>query len=282
MTSQSRFHLSTDLRLPTLPAHIERLTAMIDAPDACTAEVGALIKQDPSLALKVLRTANSAFYGLGEPCLSIEQASTVLGLRLLRSIVIHAALLQKYEHLEDIGLDLERLWKRSVLVGQAGALISSDSNSLVLPSPDEAYLTGLLADIGQVILLDSIGSEYVEIHARAQDHNLPLHLVERRDLGTTHADVGAMLASAWGLPLEVRLGIEWHHGRRASDFQVPAVYLVQRAGQIADRVVAGQLAEAASPMDAQLEQQFGLRAQAVALAIAHVRDSERKSRSEAA
>lgn len=261
------------MRVPTLPALVQRLTQMIDEPNAGTADVGAIIKEDPPLAGKVLRIANSSYYGLKEPCTSIEQASTVLGLRLLRNVVVQAALIQGHAHLQSLGFDLELLWRRSVLTGRVGALLTRRARCPLLPSPDEAYLTGLLHDIGQVVLLDNLGGEYVGLQEGARQHNLPLHLAERRDLGMTHTEVGAIVANSWGLPSVVRVGIEFHHGRRASDYAIPAAYLAIRSSQILDRVIAGNLTAAAAPVELAAENALGFTGEAVAEAIEHVRVS---------
>jgi len=263
--------LLKDMRVPTLPSFVERLTRLIDEPDAGAADAGALLKENPPLAGKVLRIANSSFYGLKEPCTSVEQASTVLGLRLLRNVVVQAALIQDHAHLSSLGLDLEQLWRRSVLTGRISAILARAAHAPLLPSPDEAYLTGLLHDIGQVVLLDNLGSDYVTLQENARRHDLPLHLAERRDLGTTHADIGAIVANSWGLPGIVRLGIEHHHGRRASDFAMPAAYLAIRAGQILDRVASGNLVAACEPVDATAETALGITPEAVMEAIEHVR-----------
>jgi len=282
MSSHLRFQLPTDLRIPTLPAHVAELTRLIDSPEAGVLDVSALIKQDPALSMRVLRIANSSIYGLREPCLSIEQASTLLGLRLLRSLVVQAALLQTYAHVEQSGFDLERIWRRSALVGQVAACLARHSRSALLPAPEEAYLIGLLCDIGQVLLLDNLGEEYLQLHVRAREHSLALHFVELRDLGTTHAAVGGLLATQWKLPEAVRTGIEGHHGRRASDLAQAPVYLIQRSGQITDRVLAQQPVEAASALVPELEARFGIEAHAVAEAIGLLEEDSRRAQGKAA
>jgi HD-like signal output (HDOD) protein len=282
MPLPKRDRLLKNMRVPTLPALVQRLTQLIDEPSAGTADVGALIKEDPPLAGKVLRIANSSFYGLKEPCTSIEQASTVLGLRLLRNVVVQAALIHGHEHLRSLGIDLELLWRRSVLTGRVSALLAKFAHSPFLPSVDEAYLTGLLHDIGQVVLLDNLGADYVTVVEEARRHQLPLHLAERRDLGMTHADVGGVVASSWCLPNVVRMGIELHHGRRGSDYAIPAVYLAIRSGQLVDRVWAGNLAAASEPVDADAEEALGIPTEAVREAIEHVRANISTPLSEAA
>jgi HD-like signal output (HDOD) protein len=282
MTLPDRARLLKSLRVPTLPALVQRLTQLIDEPNTGTADAGALVKENPPLAGRVLRIANSSFYGLKEPCTSIEQASTVLGLRLLRNVVVQAALIQDHEHLQTLGLDLELLWRNSVLTGRISAMLARHAYSPLLPSPDEAYLTGLLHDIGQVVLLDNLGSDYVTLQETARAQSLPLHLAERRDLGMTHADVGAVVASTWALPNVVRLGIELHHGRRGSDYGIPAAYLAIRAGQILERVASGNVVAACEPVDAVAEKALGITQAAVLEAIQHVRDNLNGPLSEAA
>src|SRR5688572_19600756 len=110
MTTPRTPLLIQNLRVPTLPALVHRLLQLIDKPNVGTAEVGAIIKEDPPLAGKVLRIVNSSFYGLPEPCVSVEKASTLLGLKLVKNIVVQAALIEDSERLASLGFDIAHLW----------------------------------------------------------------------------------------------------------------------------------------------------------------------------
>lgn len=267
-----------NLRVPTLPVIVHKTMQLIDEASAGTAEVGALLAADPALAGTVLRIANSSFHGLREPCVSTERACTILGLRALRNIVVEAVLIQDSTRLRSFGLDLERLWHRSALTGRVCALLARRSRAPSRPDPDEAYLTGLLSDIGQVVLLDNFGDRYAALHGAAQHSAEALHVIEARELGLNHAQAGMVVATEWGLPESVRTGIAQHHGTRKSDYGVAAVYLTIRASQIVELTLAGTLRAAERALDSTAERQHDIRADAVEAAIAHVADDAANSR----
>jgi HD-like signal output (HDOD) protein len=240
---------TTNLNVPTLPAVVARLEALIADPDAGPSDVGALINEDPPLAGKVLRIANSTFYGLAEPCSSVEKACSVLGLKLVHTMIVQASVIAQFEHLREIGLDLGRLWRHSVLVGRVCSILARGSKSAAAPNPDEAYLAGLLHDVGQVVLLDNLREKYVAMHRQAAVQSLPLVMVERRDLGTTHAEIGAAVVNTWKLSNSVRIGVQLHHARRDADFSVPAACLTIKANLLVDRVCAGDRDGALAVLD---------------------------------
>ena len=273
---------TTNLNVPTLPTVVHRLAELIEQPDTGPCEVGALINEDPPLAGKVLRIANSTFYGLAEPCTSVEKACSVLGLKLVHAMILQASVIAQFEHLRELGLDLGRLWRHSVLVGRVCSILARGSKSVAVPSPDEAYLAGLLHDVGQVVLLDALREKYVVIHQQAAVQSLPLVMVERRELGTTHADIGAAVVNAWKLSNSVRIGVQLHHGRREADFLVPAACLTIKANLLVDRVCMGNPESALELLDPVSEKTLALAPGALAEAVAFVERSVRAVAGEAA
>ena len=270
------------LKVPTIPLVVQCLEALIASSDAGAEEVGALINRDPPLAGKVLRIANSSFYGLEERCASVEKACAVLGLKLVRTIVLQAAVIRQYEHLRGLGFDLENLWRHSVLVGQVCSILARSSKLPESLRPDEAYLAGLLHDVGQVVLLDHLREEYIALHHRAKAQGLPLFLVERRDLGTTHADVGAALADAWGQSPFVKAGIQLHHGRREDDVTIPAACLTIKANLLVERAREDTSSAALEAFDPTALKILALETAAVEEAVAYVRDHHEFSITDAA
>lgn len=172
-----------------------------------------MIESDPALAARVLRIANSSYYGLRERCDHTPRACVVLGLKVVRSLVVHAALVKNYEHLRSTGFDVDAAWRHSGLVARASALLARSSKARDCTRPDEAFLTGLLHDVGQLVLLDSHGESYADLLGKARADHMPLFLCEQRQLGTSHEAVGAMAIQEWGLGDYVRDAVRDHHGR---------------------------------------------------------------------
>jgi putative nucleotidyltransferase with HDIG domain len=236
--------------LPTIPAVVTKIGELMKDPACGPREIGALVAQDPPLAARVLKIANSSYYGLRERCASTEQACTVLGLKVLRNVVMTAAVTENFSHLDGRGLDLEEMWKHSVLVAQAAQLLARVSRGGVALSPDEFYSCGLLHDIGKLVLLENLGDDYRAVLQRAHREGRPVQNCERERLLFDHTDVGSMIAIHWGLPTAIAAAIQYHHGPREAVEQDPVVSLVANANLLVQRVQAGNLTAAASTFDA--------------------------------
>jgi len=211
ITTRARQLVSTNIRLPSQPEVMRRLTALLDDPEVGVGDVGALIAEDPVLAAKVLKIANSAFYGLRERCLAPQQAASVLGLKVLRNVILQACAMRQFEHLQAEDFDLRAHWRHSVLCAQLCASLAVQTTAQIELRPEELYACGLLHDLGQLVLAEALGKNYLVVLEQARRDNLPRHAVESAHLGFTHADVGGLIAEQWGLPPAATLAIGQHH-----------------------------------------------------------------------
>ena len=229
--------LGNRISLPTLPDVVARISRMMDDPRVGLHEIGQVIAEDPGLTARVLRIANSAFYGLSEPVLTAEQAAAVVGARSLRNIAMQASLMQRFEHLGGVAdFDLQEVWSHAMLSARLSEALAKQARVANDLEPEDYYTCGLLHDVGKVILLEGLGEDYFEIlrHARASQH--ALHLSEEATLGFTHVHVGSLLAARWKLPEPIATAIQFHHGPMAEVIARPTVAVVAIADQIAYRV----------------------------------------------
>lgn len=250
--------LPSNLTIPTLPSVVQRVAQLVEDPNAGTREIGGIIAEDAPLVAKVLRIANSSFYGLTEPCVSAEQAGAVLGARVLRNVTTQAAVIRQFAHLAETGFDLDALWRHSILTAQACSQLARRCRNVKTLTPDELYSCGLLHDLGQVVMLDGFGDRYAETIRRARSEGSPEFLAERREFGFNHTAVGALVAQRWGLPLPVVEAIQYHHGPREKVRDNVVVALVANTNLLAQRVLAGELDGAAQVFDAATAQFLGL------------------------
>jgi len=258
-TFRAKKLISDNLKIPTLPSVITRINELIDDPQTGAAEIGAAIAEDAPLVAKVLRIANSAFYGLREPCLSAEQASAVLGLRVLRNVVTQAAVIQQFDHLrQHPGFDIDELWRHAILTSQLCGFIARRCGGRVNLRPDESQVCGLLHDIGKVIMLDGMGGEFLDVVDEARLLGHRLHVVEEQRLGFNHTDIGALLSVRWGLPSAVSAAIQYHHGPREQLETDSVVSLVANANLLAHRVADGELEAALATIDPPTARFLGL------------------------
>lgn len=202
----------TDLRnrieklgdLPTLPHVVQRLAAMIGRPTVSTEEIGAIIEKDQVLAAKVLRLANSPFYGFPSRIGSVAHAVIVLGFNVVKGLTLCASALSI---MKDAGMD--QLWRHSLGVAITANLLAA---RLEIKNPEELFVAGLLHDIGKVVLYvkwPEVGACIKDASKAGGDRSL--FELEQELTGLSHADIGGCLANAWNLPVTLREPILYHH-----------------------------------------------------------------------
>jgi HD-like signal output (HDOD) protein len=249
---------SRNITIPTLPAVVQKVQKLLEDPNTGAKEVGDVVASDAPIAAKVLKIANSAYYGLRERCLVPQHASAVLGVRVLRNVVTQAAVVGKYEHLKETGFDLTAQWKHSILVAQACHGFGRRSKARLGLAPDELYVCGLLHDLGKVVLLDCLRQEYVDVVKHAAQRNVPAHVAEEERLGFTHTDVGQIVAQQWSLPPQIEHAIQHHHAAREVLESDPVVALIASVDQLVHRVVEGNRNAAATAIDARMAKVLGI------------------------
>ncbi|GMU37272.1 MAG: HDOD domain-containing protein [Phycisphaerae bacterium] len=193
-----------DLTLPAMPASPDQVLKELRHPHCDFAEVARLISDDPVLTAAILRTINSPFYRGESEITSIRTAVTRLGTRALRTLMMHQALqAAMFESRAGNPRRAQTLWRRA----QAGAWIMHGLAPLIGRDPDDAFLAGLLHDIGNVLVLRIVSAEEAKMKVRVADDEFE-HLCE-----LAHQELGELLATAWKLPRNLSALIRDHHVR---------------------------------------------------------------------
>jgi putative nucleotidyltransferase with HDIG domain len=231
--------------LPSLPAVVHQLLATIENEQADVADLAKKIGQDQALVAKVLRVANSSFYGMQGKVASIQDAMVVIGFRNVRTLVLAAALTGGFPKSQRSWFDEQVFWKHSLAVGLAAKALAAS----VGLNPDHAFTAGLLHDIGRLVLVTCFPHHYrtvVENRARNDDF---LVAREREELGFDHADVGAALAKRWKFSPEVSETVQAHHRPWRPD-ALPLVALIHVADVTAHALdLAGEADALVPPLD---------------------------------
>jgi putative nucleotidyltransferase with HDIG domain len=196
------------IELPALPRTLLAFMRAVSQDDASMDQVAGLVLREPALAARILSVANSAAFHTAGPLRSVAQSLQVLGVRILRSVAACLAVQQAFGRLPALQPeDLAGFWRHSLFVAELAQAIAAETGQA---EPEEAYLCGLLHDIGQLLLLGGLGAGYARILAEAgTEASLPA--LERRDLQTDHAAVGAWLVERWKLPSFMADAILFHH-----------------------------------------------------------------------
>ena len=231
-----------------------------DDPEVGTREIGQAVSEDAPIAAKVLKIANSAYYGLRENVLSTEHASAVLGVRQLRNIALQASVISQFEHLAGhADFDINGLWRHSILTGQACSELAKRCRARIGLAPDEFHVIGLLHDMGKILLLEGMGDQYLAAVTMAKESGVELFEAEEEVLGFNHAHVGSLIAATWGLPAAVVNAIQFHHGPETDMRKDPVANLVGHANHMTHAVTDGDLDAAAAAFDPTTMRALGLR-----------------------
>ena len=193
--------------LPPLPAVVMELMLAMGHDDLSLEQLATLISRDPALAAKTLRLANSPFYGMPRHVTSVADATTVLGLRMLRSIVTAAGLTGAFSAEACQVLDFPAFWRHSI----GTALCAQSLAQTLHMDADAAFTIGLLHDIGRLLLASRFPQPYAAATAHALQHGLPRHQAELEVLGVDHAGIGGLIAEHWRFAPEFVQAIVAHH-----------------------------------------------------------------------
>lgn len=209
--------------IPALPQVVLRVMQMTEDPDSTAQEIHKVLDQDQAMTARVLRLANSAYYGFARRIASVTDAVVLLGFKTIRGIVLAAAvsdLLQK--KYEGYALEEGELWRHSQACAIASRLIARRCRFSNL---DVAYTAGLLHDIGKVILNRYMKEAYHEVVELVTSQEIPFMDAEVQILGFNHAVVGARLTERWSLPPQLVEAIDKHHqpGKAAEDQKLTAI-----------------------------------------------------------
>jgi len=247
-------------QLVAFPEVYLRLGQLLDDPDCTVQQVAQLISQDPALSVRVLRIANSPFFGLSREVDTVARAVTVLGMARVREAVLTCAAGQVLTEIPNDVITIEDFWHHSIYCGLIAQALATRSSRV---TEDFAFVAGLLHDIGQLVLFNRYPGEMrVALDLLAEgdhDRELQMYTVEQQVLGIDHMALGAALLHAWHLPERLQECVEFHHHpERAQRYPVETA-VIHLANALAHLAQSGSddLAEA-SFIDARAWQTAGL------------------------
>lgn len=223
--------------LPSLPAVAVQVMRLCQTENLDLAAIAKAITNDPALAAKILRLVNSPGYGLSQQVTTVSHAVALLGVNTVRTLALSFSLAGDLRKRPQTGIDLRSYWKRSLL-----SAVAARELALALAVPhlkEEAFLGGLLQDIGRLALLAMDAPAYAQIMAQPSDDHLGLAANEQKALGCDHAEVGRWLTEQWSLPVPLCLATGFSHAPAALPGELaPEVVLLIRivalSGWLAD------------------------------------------------
>lgn len=193
-------------KLPSLPNVVMEIMKSIDNEKVDVTLLAEKIANDPAIVARVLRVANSPFFGLSQQIDSISRAIVVLGFNSLRGLVTGAAIINVFSYSEK-NIDWQEFWRHSIGVAVCAKVLAKHTGL----NQETAFTAGLLHDIGRLVMGIYFPSLLAQVLQFEDSYAIESLQTERDELGFDHAALGGEVAKRWHFPPSIQQAIRIHH-----------------------------------------------------------------------
>src|SRR5688572_16904022 len=220
--------------LPVLPQIYTELMQELKSEEPSLERAGQIVAKDMALTAKILSLVNSAFFGLGRTIAHPSEAAMFIGSETLKALVLSLQVFSQFSHLKLTDWSVENLWKHSWATGVlAKRLCEFEEADRTVT--DEAFISGLLHDVGKLVLAANYPDRLLENVRQARQKNITFWEQEYASYHASHAELGGYLLGQWGLPVGVVEAVAYHHrpaqARRQSFSALTAVHVANTLGK---------------------------------------------------
>ena len=235
--------------LPTLPALYKEIMEELQSKDPSINKIGAIISKDVAMTAKILQLVNSAFFGIPRRISTPADACSLLGIETIEALVLSIQIFSQLRGGKFFEYYTEKVYHHSIATGLiARALAQKESKDKSVW--DDAFMSGLLHDVGKLVFVSCFPEDYREVLQIVEKENSPLREVEKSIFGTMHAEVGAFLMGLWGISDRIVETLAFHHNPgRCPALGFSPLVAVHAANALHHELVEGSSGKAAGLMD---------------------------------
>ncbi len=205
--------------LPELPSVAFELKKVIENPMSSAEHIAQVVSRSPSLTAVVLKIVNSSFYGLPSKISTVSHAVSLIGTQEISVLALGISILSIFKNLPKETIDMHSFLRHSLVCGLLSRVFAAHKN---VPQTEQLFVSGLLHDLGRLILYIYFPDESRNVLVRSRNHNNLLYKEEKDYLGCDHAQLGVQLMKQWKLPLILRNNVLYHHKPSEAPQSVPA------------------------------------------------------------
>lgn len=218
--------------LPTLPIVASELIRILGNSNTSMSQISELMNNDQSITARVLKIANSAYYGIRNRVDTLRTALVILGVNEITNIVIGVSLIKVFDTEGEKLFDHQAFWRHSIYTAHISRWLSRKMN---IPFHGEEFTAGLIHDIGKIILDQYFHGEFVNVRKYMdlfpQDQE---YEIEQKVLGATHMELGYWLADRWKIPQHIQSAILYHDRPEKATDNIELCCLVSIANTISN------------------------------------------------
>jgi putative nucleotidyltransferase with HDIG domain len=218
--------------LVTLPDVFIRINQLVENPNSNIADIAQAVGHDPSFTVRLLRVANSSFYGFSSSIDTVPKAVAIIGTSQIRSLALATSVASSFDGLPNTLVSMEHFWRHSLYCALAARALAKQTGKC---DPDAVFTAALLHDIGELVIFNRLPQQAKDSLLLVLDSpdELPVYQAEQQVMGFDHTQVGAELARQWQLPVMLTECIEYHHAPQTAQRFPREVALVHIANALA-------------------------------------------------
>ncbi|MCS7214552.1 MAG: HDOD domain-containing protein [Thermodesulfovibrio sp.] len=216
--------------IPSLPPIAMKVMSLIQDDYASLKSLEEIISRDQGFATRLLRIANSPYYGRDRKIENIPQALLIIGFETLKSLVIATSLRDLHRR---FGIFEQRLWEHSLGVALCSSLLAMVTH---IATTDDALVCGLIHDVGKTVINNTIPELYMQIYDRMTKEKRMLLEIEDEALGFNHTVIGSLISKKWKLPEKLEKVITYHHTYPYPDHEDQAYADICNVVRVADQI----------------------------------------------
>lgn len=200
--------------ISTLPQVLKKILDVTSDPASGASDLQDILKSDPALTAKILKVANSAYYGLSEKVTNVKRAIIFLGFKTVKNLSLAVSVSDMFKSDETVmGYSRAELWKHSVAVAVCAKSIIQ---RVGLSASEDVFTAGIMHDVGLIMEDQYVHPLFEKVLTDGQLLENGLIETERKVLGFDHADLGEKVVRHWKIPDEIATVISYHHKPRVA------------------------------------------------------------------
>jgi putative nucleotidyltransferase with HDIG domain len=213
--------------LSSLPAVIEELENALDRGDASMDDLGEIVKKDTDLTARLLRLANSSFYGFPKGVDTVGEALSLIGIEQMKQLLSGSSVIEYFQSIPSSSVNMRSFWEHSIATGIAAKVIAVQRRA---PNPELFFVSGLIHDIGRLVFYLRIPEQAAELlQAHHAEPSVPLYQREVECFGYDHGRVGGELLKRWDFPNSLVEAVTHHHKPPLADLHFSEASVIHLA-----------------------------------------------------
>ena len=200
-------------KMPAFPKSAHRIIELSNDINCAPRDLVEVIEHDPVLTLKTLKLVNSSYFGLAKEITSVKHGVVYLGINTIKNVALSVAAIGALPKDNKADFDMNAFLWHSLLTGVVAKLIIKKKNG-TNADMSNAFVAGLLHDIGKVVFVQFLAEEFKECLLQSRAFETPCYEAEEELIGIHHAEIGGLVIEKWQLPMELADSIRFHHSAR--------------------------------------------------------------------